>query len=279
MSGRVRGKVALVTGAARGIGRAHAVRLAQEGADIVAIDLAGQIGSVRYAMASLADLKETARQVEGLGRRIVARQADVRDFGRLRAAVDEGVATLGRLDIAVACAGIATVGTCVDLSEDEWRDVIDVNLTGVWHTAKAAVAHIRSGGRGGSVILISSAAALKSATHLASYSAAKQGVLALTRTLAVELAPESIRVNAICPGSANTDMIHNPALYGLWAHDLPEEQRTLDAIRPRFESGNALPVPWVEPEDIANAALFLASDEARYITGVTVPVDAGTLLK
>ncbi|MGW4561750.1 mycofactocin-coupled SDR family oxidoreductase [Streptomyces sp. NPDC004561] len=279
MAGRVEGKVALVTGAARGQGRAHAVRLAQEGADIIALDIADQIDTVPFAMGTSSDLAQTAKDVESLGRRIVARQADVRDLAQVRSAVAEGVAELGRLDVVVANAAVAVFGPGLELSEEQWRVVLDVNLTGVWHTAKAAIDHIRAGGNGGSVILVSSVMGLRGAPNLAAYVSAKHGVVGLARTLAIELAPENIRVNAINPGTVNTPMLQNPAMYALFAPDLPVEERTTDVIKGRMSFANALPVPWLEPVDIANAALFLASDEARYITGITLPVDAGSTLK
>jgi SDR family mycofactocin-dependent oxidoreductase len=277
--GRVEGKVALVTGAARGQGRSHALRLAQEGADIIAVDICAQIASVPYAMATPADLSETVRQIEALDRRIVATQADVRDFSALKAAVDDGVAQLGRLDIVSANAGIGSFGAAEDLTEEEWTDMIDTNLTGIWHAVKAAVPHIRAGGRGGSIILTSSAAGLMAYANMAHYVSAKHGIVGLMRTLALELAPEMIRVNSVHPTSVNTDMIHNPATYALFAPDLPESGRTKDALSERFQTMNALPIPWVEPVDISNGVLWLASDEARYVTGVTLPVDAGTLIK
>lgn len=277
--GRVEGKVAFVTGAARGQGRSHALRLAQEGADIIAVDIEDQIDSVPFPMGTAEDMAETVRQVEALDRRIVARKADVRDFGALQSAVEDGVAQLGRLDIVAANAGIASYGGAIDLEEQQWRDMLDVNLTGVWHSVKAAVPHIRAGGDGGSIVLTSSAAGLMAYQGLAHYVAAKHGVVGLMRTLAVELAPEFIRVNSVHPTSVNTPMIHNEATYALFAPDLPPEQRTIDVLGERFETMNALPIKWVEPVDISNAVLFLASDEARYITGVTLPVDAGTLVK
>jgi SDR family mycofactocin-dependent oxidoreductase len=278
MPGRVEGKVAFVTGAARGQGRSHAVSLAREGADIIAIDIAAQIDTVPFPMAGPDDLKETVRQVEALDRRIIAVQADVRDFDAVKQALELGVAKLGRLDIVVANAAIANFGRADQMSEDQWRDVIDVDLTGVWHTAKAAVPHIRAGGRGGSIVLISSAIALGAGRNVVTYTAAKHGVIGLMRTLALELGGESIRVNSIHPGNCNTDMLHNEALYALYAPDLPVSERTLEAIRPRMLTSNALPTPWVEPEDISNAVLFLAADDGRFITGVTLPVDAGHLL-
>ncbi len=279
MAGRVEGKVAFVTGAARGQGRSHAIRLAEEGADIIAIDLAGQVGSVPYAMATPDDLAQTVKEVEALDRRIVATQADVRDYGAVKAALDDGVAQLGRLDIVAANAGIFSFGRADVLEEQTWQDMIDVNLTGVWHAAKAAIPHLKAGGRGGSIVLTSSTAGLMPFENMAHYTSAKHGVVGLMRVLAVELAPDFIRANSVHPTSVNTDMIQNAATYELFAPDLAPEQRTKEVLGERFQTLNALPIKWVEPRDISNAVLFLASDEARYITGITLPVDAGSLLK
>jgi (+)-trans-carveol dehydrogenase len=277
MPGRVAGKVAFITGAARGQGRSHAIRLAQEGADIIAVDLCGQVDSVPYAMATPADLADTVKQVEALDRRIVATQADVRDYGALKAAVDDGVAQLGRLDIVSANAGIFSTGRADELPEQSWQDTIDINLTGVWHAAKAAIGHLIEGGRGGSIILTSSVAGLKPAENIVHYVSAKHGVVGLMRTLALELAPHSIRVNSLHPTTVSTDMILNDATYQLFRPDLPHP--TVDDASDVFLAMNALPVKWVEAVDISNALLFLASDEARYITGVPLPIDAGTMLK
>jgi (+)-trans-carveol dehydrogenase len=277
MTGRVEGKVAFITGAARGQGRSHAVRLAQEGADIIAVDLCAQVDSVPYPMSTPEDLAQTVKEVEALDRRIVATQADVRDYAGLKKALDEGVAQLGRLDIVSANAGIVSYGRADELPEQSWQDVIDTNLTGVWHAAKAAIPHLRAGGRGGSIILTSSTAGLKGYQNLAHYVSAKHGVVGLMRTLALELAPDMIRVNSVHPTSVDTDMIQNDATYRLFRPDLENPGR-----QDMAEAGtgiNALPIPWVEPVDISNAVLFLASDEARYITGVTLPVDAGFLDK
>ncbi len=276
--GRVEGKVAFVTGAARGQGRSHAIRLAQEGADIIAIDLTGQIGTVPYEMSTPDDLAETVRLIEALDRRIVATQADVRDFGAVKAALDDGVAQLGRLDIVSANAGIASFAPADELTEEQWQDMIGVNLTGVWHATKAATPHLRAAG-GGSMILTSSALGLKGIANSAHYVAAKHGIVGLMRTLALELAPDWIRVNSVHPTMVNTDMIQNESTYALFAPDLAPKERTREALAPRFQTLNALAIPWVEPVDISNAVLFLASDEARYITGVTLPVDAGWLVK
>jgi SDR family mycofactocin-dependent oxidoreductase len=277
--GRVEGKVAFITGAARGQGRSHAIRLAQEGADIIAVDLVRQVDSVPYPMSTPDDLAETVKEVEALDRRIVATEADVRDYGALKQALDGGVAELGRLDIVSANAGIFSFGTLDELPEQTWQDMIDTNLTGVWHAAKAAIPHLRAGGRGGSIILTSSTAGLMALENIGHYVAAKHGVVGLMRTLALELAPEMIRVNSVHPTSVDTGMVQNAATYALFAPDLAEEDRTSERLGERFQALNALPIPWVEPVDISNAVLWLASDESRYVTGVTLPVDAGALLK
>jgi (+)-trans-carveol dehydrogenase len=270
---RLEGKVAFVTGAARGQGRSHAVRLAEEGADIVAVDIASQIDTVPYTMATPQDLALTVKEVEALDRRIVATEVDVRDYDALKAALDDGVAQLGRLDIVAANAGIVSFGPAEELTEQTWRDVIEVNLTGVWHTVKAAIPHLRAAG-GGSIIITSSGAGLKGAPNLAHYAAAKHGLVGLMRTLANELAPDLIRVNTVHPGSVDTAMIHNQALRHLFLPDHHGEI-TREQVAPVFQTRNALPVPWVESVDISNTVVFLASDEARYVTGVTLPVDAG----
>jgi SDR family mycofactocin-dependent oxidoreductase len=277
MPGRVEGKVAFITGAARGQGRSHAIRLAQEGADIIAVDICAQVDSVPYPMAGPDDLAQTVKDVEALDRRIVAVQADVRDFGALKAALDQGVAQLGRLDIVSANAGIASYGPAGELAEQTWRDMIDINLTGDWHAAKAAIPHLIAGGRGGSIIITSSDAGLKAYQNAAHYVAAKHGVVGLMRTLALELAPHMIRVNSLHPTQVNTDMVMNEPTFRLFMPGT--EHPTVEDFRPVSQALNALPIPWVEPVDISNALLFLASDEARYITGVTLPVDAGAAIK
>ena len=278
MAGRVAGKVAFITGAARGQGRSHAVRLAQEGADIIAIDMCQDMPGMPYAGATEQDLAETVKKVEALDRRIVATQADVRDYGALKAALDDGVAQLGRLDIVSANAGIGSSPYAAqDLAEQTWQDMIDVNLTGVWHTAKAAVPHLIEGGRGGSIILTSSAAGLQAYANFAHYVSAKHGVVGLMRTLALELAPHSIRVSSMNPTQVDTPMIQNEATYPLFRPDL--EHPTRADFEPASQAMNVLPIPWVEPVNVSNAVLFLASDEARYITGLTLPIDAGELLR
>jgi len=278
MTGRVEGKVAFITGAARGQGRAHAVRMAQEGADIIAVDICKQIDSVQIPLSTPEDLAETADLVKGHNRRIYTAEVDVRDFDALKAAVDAGVEQMGRLDIIVANAGIGNGGATLDkTSEPDWTDMIDVNLGGVWKTVKAGVPHILAGGRGGSIILTSSVGGLKAYPHTGHYVAAKHGVVGLMRTFAVELGAQNIRVNSVHPTNVNTPLFMNDGTMKLFRPDLenpgPDDMKVVGQLM------HTLPIGWVEPEDIANAVLFLASDEARYVTGVTLPVDGGSCLK
>ncbi|RZS64657.1 (+)-trans-carveol dehydrogenase [Agromyces ramosus] len=276
--GRVEGKVAFITGAARGQGRSHAIRLAQEGADIIAIDLCEGLPENNYPPATEEDLAETVRQVEALDRRIVARKADVRDFDQVKSAVDAGVAELGRLDIVSANAGIAgSFNRAEDIPDDEWVNMQEINLSGVWRTCKAAIPHIRAGGRGGSMILTSSDAGLFAFPNIAHYVAAKHGVVGLMRTLALELAPDMIRVNSVHPTVVDTPMVNNEATFKLFRPDI--EHPTADDFKEAAQGINALPIPWVDAVDISNAVLWLASDEARYVTGVALPVDAGANVK
>jgi SDR family mycofactocin-dependent oxidoreductase len=242
------------------------------------VDILEDVPGIPYAGATEADLAETVKQVEALDRRIVASKADVRNYAALQAAVDDGVAQLGRLDIVSANAGIGTSPHHAwEIDADTWQTMIDINLTGVFNTAKAAIPHLIAGGKGGAIILTSSAAGLQAYENIAHYVSAKHGVVGLMRTLALELAPYMIRVNSIHPTQVDTPMIQNEATYRLFRPDL--EHPTREDFAPASQSVNALPIPWVEPVDISNAVLFLASDEGRYITGVTLPVDAGTVIK
>ncbi|MGI8393975.1 mycofactocin-coupled SDR family oxidoreductase [Leucobacter sp. W1038] len=276
--GRLDGKVAFITGGARGQGRSHAVRLAQEGADIIVIDACEPQPNVPSPPATEADLAETVRQVEELDRRIVARVADVRVQEQLDAAVADGIAQFGRLDVVSANAGIAmTPALAHMMTDEEFMDMQDVNLAGVWRTAKAAIPHMIEAGNGGSIVLTSSEAGLKGYAHAASYVSAKHGVVGLMRTLAMELAPHMIRVNSIHPTQVDTPMIMNETIMKLFRPDI--ENPTKEDFAEASQHTNLLPIPWVEAVDISNALLFLASDEARYITGVTLPVDAGCFLK
>src|SRR5246500_330316 len=278
MAGRVEGKVAFITGAARGQGRSHAVRLAQEGADIIAIDICKQIDSVRIPLSTPVDLPETADLVKGLNRRVFTAEVDVRDYDALKAAVDAGVEQLGRLDIIVANAGIGNGGATLDKTgEPDWDTMIGINLSGVWKTVKAGVPHVLSGGNGGSIILTSSVGGLKAYPNTGHYVAAKHGVVGLMRAFAVELGQHWIRVNSVHPTNVNTPMFMNEGTMKLFRPDL--ENPGPDDMAVVAQMMHVLPTGWVEPEDISNAVLFLASDEARYITGVTLPIDAGSCLK
>ena len=276
--GMLEGKVAFVTGAARGQGRSHALRLAQEGADIIAVDLCGQIDTVPYPMATPEDLQQTVKEIEALDRRIVATQADVRDSAALTAALDDGVAQLGRLDIVAANAGIASYAAVEDISDQMWDDMIGTNLSGVFKTVRAAVPHLKANENGGSVVLTSSTAGIMGMAHLAHYVAAKHGVVGLMKVFAIELAPHMIRVNSVHPTTVNTDMVQNQGTYDLFRPDLAPGTATRDDAGDAFLTLNLLPVKWVEPVDISNAVVFLSSDMARYITGVQLPVDAGSVI-
>ncbi|RVW00250.1 mycofactocin-coupled SDR family oxidoreductase [Rhodococcus xishaensis] len=278
MSGRVEGKVAFITGAARGQGRSHAVRLAEEGADIIAVDICENIDTITwYSLATDQDLQETVAQVEALGRRIVAVKADVRDVAGLQKAFDTGIEQLGPVDIVVANAGIITIGRSWELTAQQWQDVIDVNLTGVFNTAKVAIPSMIDAGRGGSILFTSSTGGLRGLQMMGHYVATKHGVVGLMRTMANELGPYSIRVNTIHPTSVDTPMFQNPGTYSVFSPG--ESEPTMDTTIPNAMSQHTLPIPWVEPTDISNAVLFLGSDEARYVTGVTFPVDAGACVK
>ena len=269
--GALDGKVAFITGAARGQGRAHAVKLASEGADIIAIDLCNQIASVPYPLATPEDLAATVKLVEDTGARIVAREADVRDRASLKTALTDGIAELGRLDIVIANAGIAPMA-----GEDAWQDVIDVNLTGVYHTVDLTMRPMIKQGDGGAIVLTSSVAGLVGlASPMAGslgYAAAKHGIVGLMRVYANLLAGHSIRVNSIHPAGVNTPMIDNEFTRS-WLDGMAQQNQGGP------DMGNALPVQTLEPEDIANAAFWLVSDAARYVTGITLPVDAGYINK
>jgi (+)-trans-carveol dehydrogenase len=277
--GLLDGKVAFVTGAARGQGRSHAVRLARDGADIIAIDACATPDWLSYPLATEADLAQTVKDVEELDRRIIARQADIRDLGAVQGALDEGVAALGgRLDVVAANAAIISWPQdlwAIDVAE--FRELIDVTLTGTFITIKAAVPHMIAAGNGGSIVLTSSGAAITAGKGLGDYKAAKNGVLALKDTLAYELAEHFIRVNAVCPTAVDTPMIQNERLHRAFRPDLENPGR--EDVKDGFAEMNLLPIPWVDPVDISNAIVWLCSDAARYVTGITLPVDAGNHLK
>lgn len=269
--GQLDGKVAFITGAARGQGRAHAVKLASEGASIIAVDLCDQIASVPYPLATAEDMTATVKLVEDTGARIVAREADVRDRAALKTALREGVDELGRLDIVIANAGIAPMA-----DDNAWQDVIDVNLTGVYHTVDVAMRPLIKQGEGGSIVLTSSVAGLVGigapVAGSLGYTVAKHGVVGLMRAYANFLASFSIRVNSVHPAGVNTPMIDNEFTRS-WLEGLAQKHQGGP------DMSNALPVQTLEAEDIANAVLWLVSDAARYVTGVTLPVDAGYVNK
>lgn len=271
--GRLAGKVALITGGARGQGRSHAIRMAEEGADVVLVDHCAPIGSAPYPMADAADLDHTVELVEKLDRRALAIRADVRDLAALQAAVADGVAEFGRLDVVLANAGIASYAPALEMDETTWQDMIDINLTGVWKTVRAAAPAVVEGDRGGAIVLTSSVAGLMGFPTLAHYCAAKHGLVGLMRVLAVELAPHRIRVNSVHPTHVDTDMIQNPAIHSLFTGGAPDADGATAAAA--MKAMHALPISWVEPVDISNAVVWLASEEARYVTGVALPVDGG----
>ncbi|MCR1785853.1 mycofactocin-coupled SDR family oxidoreductase [Nocardioides carbamazepini] len=271
--GQLEGKVAFITGAARGQGRSHAIGLAREGADIIAVDLCAQAEHVPYPMATADDLAETVRDVESLGRRILASQVDVRDLNGLRTAVDAGVAELGRLDIVLANAGINSMAPTLEMDEAMWDEMIEINLTGQWKTIRAAVPHVVAGGRGGSVVITSSLAAMSTNENIAHYTAAKAGLIGLMRVLAKELAPHSIRVNSLHPTTVATGMILNDATYRLFRPDIDNPTREDFEVAAR--TLNKLPTAALESGDITAAVLYLVGESGRYITGITHVLDAG----
>jgi SDR family mycofactocin-dependent oxidoreductase len=275
--GRVAGKVAFITGAARGQGRAHAVQLAQEGADIIAIDICDKIATSIAEPSTEEELAETVRLVEEQDRRIIARKADVRDYAALKAVVDEGVAEFGRLDIVAANAGMWSYNLLEETTEDQWQEIIDICLTGVWHTVKAAIPPMKAAGNGGSIIITSSAAGLKAYANCGAYVAAKHGVVGIMRTMAVELAPFNIRSNSLHPTNVDTALIRNQRTFDLFRPDVVNP--TYDDVLEGFKQMNALPVACLPPSAIADALVFLASDESKYVTGLTLTVDAGLTVK
>jgi len=271
--GKLDGKVAFITGAARGQGRSHAVRLAEEGADIIGVDICDQVGTVSYPMASREDLAETVAMVEKLDRRMVSHVVDVRDAPALKAAVADGVATLGRLDIVLANAGVMFQGLAPGRDDEAFRDAVDIMLVGVWNTIQAALPTLRQQGQGGSIVITSSVNGLKGMVAGTNggnfgYAAAKHGVVGIMRMYANLLAPESIRVNTVHPTGVDT-----PMLVGFSGLDAAANPAIAASLM------NPLPVDKIQPIDVSNAIAWLVSDEARYVTGITLPVDAGLVNK
>jgi SDR family mycofactocin-dependent oxidoreductase len=274
VAGRLAGKTALITGVARGQGRSHALALAREGADIFGVDMCAPVESVAYALSTADDLAETARLVARTGRRIETYIGDVRSSADMRAATEQAASTFGKIDIVVANAGIWTPGSVWEMDDQTWQDMIDINLTGVFNTVRFAIPQMIER-KSGSLVLISSTCGVKALGWMPHYNAAKHGVMGLTRSLALDLGPYMVRANAILPSTVNTPMIMNEPSYKIYRPDL--ENPTREEAMSGFYAHNAMPVPYVEPEDISEAVLFLASDVSRYITGIGLPVDLGTI--
>lgn len=272
------GKVAFITGVARGQGRSHALEFARRGADIGGLDICGPIATVPYDLATPSDLEQTAQDIKALDRRAILETADVRDAAAVRGVVGKVLDTLGRIDVVLTNAGVFSVADhLATLSAETWQDVLDVNLTGVWNTVQACLPSMVESGNGGSIVMTSSIGGVQGLLQCPHYVASKHGVIGLMRALANELGPDGIRVNAVCPTNVNTPMIQNPANYRTFRPDLADPGR--EDIIDVAASTHILNVPWVEPEDVTAAAVWLASDAARYLTGVALPVDAGLLEK
>jgi SDR family mycofactocin-dependent oxidoreductase len=267
--GKLDGKVAFITGAARGQGRSHAICLAEEGADIIAVDICGQIATARYPMSTPEDLEQTVEEVKSVGQRVVARQVDVRDVEALKRSFDDGVRELGPVDIVLANAGIGPGGAATP--EEQWNEVIGVNLSGVWNTGRIAIPSMIERGKGGAIVLTSSTGGLvgpgSGDAGMLAYIAAKHGVIGLMRSWANYLAPHYIRVNTVAPTTVRTPMAGGGNVAAIIEHS-PELASALT---------NAIPVEAVDPLDVSHAILWLVSDDARYVTGTVVPVDAGNI--
>ena len=270
--GQFAGRVAVITGGARGQGRSHAVELARQGADIAVVDRCADLATVTYPLATPDDLTETARLGEAEGGRCVTGQADVRDLGAMIAFVDGVVEELGSVDILVANAGVSTMCSIFDLDADGWSETLDTNLTGVFNALRAAAPHMRRQ-RWGRMVTVSSMMGRSSNPLISAYCASKWGVIGLTKSVAQEMAHSNVTVNAIAPGNISTDMIHNDTLYRLMRPDL--EQPGADDVAGVMASLHVQPVPWLEAEEITSALVFLCSEGARHITGSVIDVDAG----
>ncbi len=271
-TGKLQGKVAVITGAARGIGRATALAMAREGADIVAIDIAQNIKSVPYPLATVKDLTETEQLVKASGRRCLAIQADVRSMAEMRNAVEQAISQMGKVDILVANAGILSYNTLDKLTDEQIRDTIDVDLIGTLNSLRAVIPHMTNR-KQGRIVAVASDAGRRGLATVAHYCAAKWGVIGVVKAAALELGPSNITVNAVAPTVVNTTMLRNEVTYRLFRPDLPNP--TVEDIQPTLESFHPMPTPWVEPEDVANSILLLVSDEMRYVSGVALGVGAG----
>jgi (+)-trans-carveol dehydrogenase len=274
---RYEGKVVFITGVARGQGRSHAVGFAKEGAQIIGVDLCHDLEHAPYPMSTEEDLAETVRQVEAAGGAMHAEVADVRDYRPLREVVKAGIDRFGRLDVICANAGTYAPLPVQFMSAGAWAETVDINLTGVFHTLKAGCRTMVEQNEGGAIVITSSTAGLKGFWGAAAYNAAKHGVVGLMRSAALEFAPNNIRVNSVHPTSVGTPMIVNDVFPTLARHDLPNP--TMDDVAEFLTPQQPLGIPWIDAQDVTEAILWLCSDEARYVTGVTLPIDAGALLK
>jgi SDR family mycofactocin-dependent oxidoreductase len=275
--GQLDGQVAFITGLARGQGRSHALTLAREGADIIGLDLCGEIGSTTYPGSTPDDLDETERLIKEIGRRAVLSRADVRDYAQVEEAFQRGLQQLGRVDIVIPNAGICAGGKTWEIAVEAWRETLDINLTGAWHAVKAAVPTLISQGTGGSVVFIGSTEALKGAENMSSYAASKHGITGLMTCLARELGQYNIRVNSVNPTCVDTNMIQNPYVWGLFQPDNPHPTR--ESVEGAFAGTHILPVPWMEPIDVSRSILYLVGESGRYITASTLTIDAGFIVK
>lgn len=275
--GLLTSKVALITGIARGQGRSHALTLAEAGADIIGLDLCEKVGSTSYPGSTIEDLQETVRLVEATGRRIIAEKADVRDLSQVEKVLQRGLDEFGQVDFVVANAGIFASGRFWEIEPEAWQEMLDINLTGVWNTVRAAAPAMIARNKGGSIVITGSTESLKGMANTASYSAAKHGLTGLMRTMANDLGEYGIRVNTVNPTCVDTNMIQNQEVYQLFQPDAPSHTR--ESVAGSFAATNILPVPWIEPRDVSEAILWLLSDASRYITGVPLPVDAGFVTK
>jgi (+)-trans-carveol dehydrogenase len=275
--GQLDGKVAFISGIARGQGRSHALTLAREGADIIGFDLCAKPASTPYPGSTPEDLAQTRDLIEKTGHKVVADIADARDFEAVRRVFDDGIGHFGRVDIVVANAGICAGGLAWEITEEAWREMLDINLTGVWNTVRAAIPTLIEQGTGGSIVMTGSADGIKGHPNIAAYTASKFGVNGLVQSLAMELGQYNIRVNSVNPGQVDTDMIGNQFVWGLFRPDL--EHPTREDVIDVFKGVNLLPIPWMTPQDVSNGVLYLVSDAARYVTGHAHVIDAGNLLK
>jgi SDR family mycofactocin-dependent oxidoreductase len=275
--GQLDGKVAFITGVARGQGRSHAQALAREGANIIGLDMCAKPSTTAYDGATEEDLQETVRLVKAVGSDIIAEVADTRDYEQVKAVFDRGVERFGRVDIVIPNAGICSGAKTWEISPQDWREMIDINLNGVFHTVKAAVPTLISQGDGGSVVFIGSTEALKGAENISSYAASKHGVTGLMTSLARELGQYNIRVNSVNPTCVDTHMINNDFVYGLFRPDL--DKPTREDVVGTFSGTHILPVPWIEPGDVSNAILYLVTEPGRFVTATTLVIDAGFLVK